>query len=413
MPPTDIQQTLTISLDDVLAARERVRDAVYLTPCGPSKTLSDLTGLDIHLKLENLQMTGAFKERGALNRLSLLTPTEAGKGVIAASAGNHAQGVAYHAARRGIHATIVMPEPTPLVKVTATRRFGAEVVLHGANYDDAYTEAMRRCTLDGSTFIHPFDDPAVIAGQGTIGLEMLEQVDGLEAVVVPIGGGGLIGGIACAVKSLKPQVRVIGVQTMRLPSMQAALDAGAPVTIDAATTIGDGIAVRRAGTKTLPLVQSYVDEIVTVDEDEIAAAILVLLEREKTLAEGAGATALAALLQRRTSLAPGMRTAVLICGGNIDVTLLSRIIERGLVQDGRMIRLRIHLLDRAGALQDLTRIIAEQRVNIVDTLYNRAYYGVNLGDTTIDITMETRGRDQADELLQVLSGNGYRYSRVV
>ena len=413
MPSSDTEQTLSISLDDVLAARERVRDAVYLTPCGPSKALSDLTGQTIHLKLENLQVTGAFKERGALNRVSLLTQGEAAKGVIAASAGNHAQGVAYHAVRRGIRATIVMPEPTPLVKVTATRRFGADVVLYGTNYDDAYAEAMRRCTLDGSTFIHPFDDPAVIAGQGTIGLELLEQVDGLEAVVVPIGGGGLIGGIACAVKSLRPEVRVIGVQTSRLPSMQAALDAGAPVTINAATTIGDGIAVRRAGSRTLPLVQRYVDEVVTVDEDEIAAAILVLLEREKTLAEGAGATALAALLQRRTSLPPGARTAVLICGGNIDVTLLSRIIERGLVQDGRMIRLRIHLLDRAGALQDLTAIIAAHGVNIVDTLYNRAYYGVNLGDTTIDITMETRGRDQADELLQVLSQNGYRYSRVV
>ena len=206
---------------------------------------------------------------------------------------------------------------------------------------------------------------------------------------------------------------MIGVQTSRLPSMQAALDAGKPVTIDAATTISDGIAVRRAGAKTLPLVQRYVDEIVTVDEDEIAAAILVLLEREKTLAEGAGATGLAALLQRRTSLPQGARTAVLVCGGNIDVTLLSRIIERGLVQDGRMIRLRIHLLDRAGALQELTKIIAEHGVNIVDTLYNRAYYGVNLGDTTIDITMETRGRDEAEELLTVLAGNGYRYSRVV
>ncbi|MGI4855180.1 MAG: threonine ammonia-lyase [Janthinobacterium lividum] len=412
MPLPDTNQQLSITVEDVQAARERVRDAVYLTPCAHSRTLSDLTGQAVHLKLENLQMTGAFKERGALNRILQLTPQQIGRGVIAASAGNHAQGVAYHATRRGIRSTIVMPEPTPLVKVTATRRFGADVVLHGANYDDAYAEAMRRCELDGSTFIHPFDDPDVIAGQGSIGLEMLEQVDGLEAVVVPIGGGGLIGGIACAIKSLKPDVRVIGVQTSRLPSMQAALEAGAPVTIDAATTIGDGIAVRRAGAKTLPLVQAYVDEIVTVDEDEIAAAILVLLEREKTLAEGAGATGLAALLQRRTSL-QGARTAVLICGGNIDVTLLSRIIERGLVQDGRMIRLRIHLLDRAGALQDLTKIIAEQRVNIVDTLYNRAYYGVNLGDTTIDITMETRGRDQADELLAVLTHNGYRYSRVV
>ncbi len=408
-----LEKELAITLADVESARQRVRDAVYLTPCGLSTTLSELTGQQVHLKLENLQMTGAFKERGALNRLSLLTPQQASHGVIAASAGNHAQGVAYHATRRGIHATIVMPEPTPLVKVTATRRFGAEVILHGANYDAAYAEARRRCDAEGSTFIHPFDDAEVIAGQGTIGLELLEQVDGLEAVVVPIGGGGLIGGIACAVKSLRPDIRIIGVQTARLPSMQAALDAGEPVTIDAATTIGDGIAVRRAGAITLPLVQAYVDEIVTVDEDEIAAAILVLLEREKTLAEGAGAAALAALLQRRTSLAPGTRTAVLVCGGNIDVTLLSRIIERGLVQDGRLIRLRIHLLDRAGALQDLTKIIAEHGVNIVDTLYNRAYYGVNLGDTTIDITMETRGRGQADELLVVLSENGYRYSRVI
>jgi threonine dehydratase len=352
MPALENPTQLAVSLADIEAARERVRDAVYLTPCAYSHTLSEMTGLSTHLKLENLQMTGAFKERGALNRISLLTPEQAARGVIAASAGNHAQGVAYHATRRGIKSTIVMPETTPLVKVTATRRFGADVILHGANYDAAHAEARRRCDIDGSTFI-------------------------------------------------------------RLPSMQAALAAGEPVTIDAATTIGDGIAVRRAGEKTLPLVKQYVDEIVTVDEDEIAAAILMLLEREKTLAEGAGATALAALLQKRTSLPKGAKTAVLVCGGNIDVTLLSRIIERGLVQDGRLIRLRIHLLDRAGALQDLTKIIAEHGVNIVDTLYNRAYYGVNLGDTTIDITMETRGRDQLDELLMALTEQGYRHSRVL
>lgn len=401
-----------ITLADVEAARERVRDAVYYTPCAFSHTLTELTGQQVHLKLENLQMTGAFKERGALNRISLLTPEQSARGVIAASAGNHAQGVAYHATRRGLRSTIVMPEPTPMVKVNATRRFGGNVILHGANYDAAYAEARRICDADGSTFIHPFDDADVIAGQGTIGLEMLEQVDGLEAVVVPIGGGGLIGGIGCALKSRNPNIKVIGVQTSRLPSMKAALEAGHPVTIDAATTIGDGIAVRRSGDKTLPLVQRYVDEIVTVDEDEIAAAILVLLEREKTLAEGAGATALAALLQKRTSLR-NARTAVLVCGGNIDVTLLSRIIERGLVQDGRLIRLRIHLLDRTGALQDLTTIIAKHGVNIVDTLYNRAYYGVNLGDTTIDITMETRGRDQVEELLNALDQDGYRHSRVL
>ncbi len=406
-----------VSLQDIEAARERLGAAVSRTPCARSETLSRQTGQSIFLKLENLQMTGSFKERGALNRIATLTPEQAGRGVVAASAGNHAQGVAYHATRRGIRSVIVMPLATPLVKVQATRGFGAEVLLHGANYDEACAEATRRCKADGMTFIHPFDDPLVIAGQGTIGLELLEQVDNLEAVVVPVGGGGLIGGLACALKERSARngqaVRVIGVQTSRLPSMQRAVREGRPVTLEPATTIADGIAVRRAGDLTLPLVQRYVDEIVTVDEDEIASAILTLLEREKTLAEGAGAAALAAILQRRTSLPAFTRIAVLVCGGNIDVTLLSRIIERGLVQDGRLIRLRIHLFDRPGALADLTQIIAKHRANIVDTLHNRAYYGVNLGDTVIDITMETRGREQVEELLLALSAAGYRHSRVL
>jgi threonine dehydratase len=402
-----------LTLADVLAARERIGNAIYKTPCARSEMLSRMTRQSVFLKLENLQMTGSFKERGALNKIATLTPAQAKKGVVAASAGNHAQGVAYHATERGIRAVIVMPLTTPLVKVTATRGFGAEVVLHGANYDEACTEATRLCEAEGMTFIHPFDDPLVIAGQGTIGLELLEQVDGLEAVVVPIGGGGLIGGIACAVKESNPKIRVIGVQTSRLPSMLRAVEGHRPVTLEAATTIADGIAVRRAGDLTFPVVEKYVDEIVTVDEDEIASAILTLLEREKTLAEGAGATALAALLQHKTSLPKDTRTAVLVCGGNIDVTLLSRIIERGLVQDGRLIRLRIHLLDKPGALADLTQLIAKHRANIVDTLHNRAYYGVNLGDTVIDITMETRGREQVDELLAALTAEGYKHSRVI
>jgi threonine dehydratase len=405
--------TPLITLDDILAARERIGDAVYKSPCTRSEMLSRMTGQSVFLKLENLQMTGSFKERGALSKISTLTAEQGARGVVAASAGNHAQGVAYHATRRGIRAVIVMPLTTPLVKVTATRGFGAEVVLFGANYDEACVEATRLCEAEGMTFIHPFDDPLVMAGQGTIGLELLGQVEGLDAVVVPIGGGGLIGGIACAVKESRPGVRVIGVQTSRLPSMAVAVEQGAPVTLEPATTIADGIAVRRAGDVTFPVVEKYVDEIVTVDEDEIASAILTLLEREKTLAEGAGATALAAMLQRRTSLAEGTKTAVLVCGGNIDVTLLSRIIERGLVQDGRLIRLRIHLLDKPGALTELTTLIASHRVNIVDTLYNRAYYGVNLGDTAIDITMETRGREQVEELLLAMGEAGYRYSRVL
>jgi len=409
-----MSSAVAIGLDDVLAARERLRDQVYYSPCARSEMLSKLTGQQVYLKLENLQMTGSFKERGALNRLSLLTKEEVARGVVAASAGNHAQGVAYHSTRLGIRSIIVMPLATPLVKVTATREFGAEVVLHGANYDEACTEALRLCESEGMVFVHPFDDPAVMAGQGTIGLEMMEQIASLEAVIVPIGGGGLVGGIACAIKETNPNIRVIGVEPARLPSMIDAIAAHEPVTIDASTTIADGIAVRRAGTITYPVVEQYVDEIVTVEEDEISSAILILLEREKTLAEGAGAAALAALLQGKTSLSnrKGVRVGVLVSGGNIDVTLLARIIERGLVQDGRMILLRIHLLDKPGALAELTRLIAAHRVNIVNTLYNRAYYGVNLGDTAIDITLETRGREQVAELLTALTEAGYRHSRV-
>jgi threonine dehydratase len=409
-------QAPAIGLAEILAARERLRGAIYYSPCPHSQLLSAQTGQQIYLKLENLQMTGSFKERGALNRIALLTPEQATRGVVAASAGNHAQGVAYHATARGIRALIVMPLATPLVKVTATKNFGAEVILHGANYDEACEEATRLAAEENLTFIHPFDDAAVMAGQGTIGLELLEQIPQLEAVVVPIGGGGLIGGIACAIKQSNPAIRVIGVQTSRLPSMAAAIQQHHPVTIDPATTIADGIAVRRAGDITFPVVEQYVDEIVTVDEDEIASSILVLLEREKTLAEGAGATALAALLQKKTSLSNRSlpaHTAVLVCGGNIDVTLLARIIERGLVQDGRMILLRIHLLDKPGALAELTKLIASYRANIVNTLYNRSYYGVNLGDTVIDITLETRGREQVEELLAALTAAGYKHSRVI
>lgn len=399
---------MAVTLEEVQAAKSRIQDHIYLSPAPHSHTLSQMTGQQVFLKLDNLQRTGAFKERGALNKILTLSPEERERGVITASAGNHAQGVAFHSSERGIRSRIVMPLMTPLVKVSATTNYGAEVILHGANYDEACEEALRLGAEEGMTFLHPFDDDAVIAGQGTIGLELLEQVPNLEAVVVPIGGGGLIGGVACAIKETNPKVRVIGVQTDRLPSMLRAAEAGAPVTIPADATIADGIAVRRAGERTLPLVQKYVDELVTVDEEEIAKAILVLLESEKTLAEGAGAVALASLLQHKTSL-NGQRTAVLVCGGNIDVSLLSRIIERGLLKDGRRTRLRIHLTDRPGALHQLTRIIADARANIVQTQYDRAHYGVNLGDTVIDLTLETRGTEHTVELARQLSEAGYRH----
>src|SRR5579885_969378 len=290
-----------VTLAAVREALGRIRDSIYLSPCARSEHFSQLTGNSVYLKLDNLQRTGAFKERGALNKLLTLTPEERSRGVIAASAGNHAQGVAYHAGKHGIRAQIVMPLTTPLIKVSATKSYGAEVILHGANYDESCEEAMRRSQQFGMTFVHPFDDEVVMAGQGTMGLEILQQVPEIEAVIAPIGGGGLISGVACAVKETNPHVSVIGVQPARLPSMKVAIAEGHPVTLSPAATIADGIAVRRAGEKTLPLIQKYVDDIVTVDEEEIANAILLLLEREKTLAEGAGAAAIAALINRKTS----------------------------------------------------------------------------------------------------------------
>jgi threonine dehydratase len=401
----------SVSLTSIQAARARIGEAIHCSPCQLSHYLSELTGLPLHLKLENLQRTGSFKERGALNKLLTLSETERKRGVIAASAGNHAQGVAFHAASHSIRAQIVMPLATPQVKVAATRSFGAEVILHGASYDEACEEAIRRRLSEGRTFIHPFDDPEVISGQGTIGLELLEQVPDIEAVVVPIGGGGLIGGIACALKETNPKIRVVGVEPDSLPSMLRAREAGAPVTISAQATIADGIAVRRAGDLTLPLISRYVDEIVTVDDEEIASAILLLLEQEKTLAEGAGAAALAAVVQAKSNLRH-RRTVVLVSGGNIDVTLLSKIIERGLVKDGRLLRLRVYLQDRPGALLNVTQILARERANIVETLHNRAYYGVSLGETVIDVTLETRGATHITAISHALREAAFRFERI-
>ncbi len=400
-----------LTIQAVRDARERIRDSIYLSPFVRSETFSQITGNSIFFKLDNLQMTGAFKERGALNKILLLTEEERRRGVIAASAGNHAQAVAYHAAKRGIAAEICMPLTTPITKVSATRSYGAEVVLVGANYDEACQEAQRRCLERHLTFIHPFDDEAVIAGQGTIGLEMLEVTADLDAVIVPVGGGGLIAGVACAVKETNPGIKVIGVQTSKLPSMKAALEHHKLVTLPANKTIADGIAVRRAGDVTFPLAEKYVDDVVTVDDEEIANAILVMLEKEKTLTEGAGAVGAAAVLNRKIPMR-GKKLGVLISGGNIDVTLLSRIIERGLVKDGRLLRIRIHLPDHPGALQRLATVIAEQKANIIETRHDRAYYGVVLGDTVIDITMETRGPEHIAEIEAGLDAAGYPHERV-
>jgi len=401
-----------VTFSQIKEAVARIRDSIFLSPCVHSEMFSKLTGNSIFFKLENLQMTGSYKERGALNKILLLADDERRRGVIAASAGNHAQAVAYHATKHGIAAEICMPLTTPMVKVSATRDFGAEVILAGTNYDETCQEALRRCQERKLTFIHPFDDEAVIAGQGTLGVEVLAQNPNLEILVIPVGGGGLIGGVACAVKEINPKVAVIGVQTSKLPSMKAALEAHHPVLLPAKATIADGIAVRCAGELTFPLVEKYVDDLVTVDDEEIANAIQKLLEKEKTLAEGAGAVATAAILQHK--IAPqGKNVGVFITGGNMDVSLLSRIIERGLVKDGRIVRLRIHLPDHPGALEKLAHVIARQRANIIETNYDRAYFGVLLGDAVIDITTETRGPAHIAELMAALDTAGYPHERVI
>ena len=400
-----------VKLDEITSARERIAGQIYLSPCAPSEMLSRLTGFHALLKLENLQMTGAYKERGALNRLLLLSTEERERGLIAASAGNHAQAVAYHAGRLGVAATIVMPESTPLLKIANTRSHGARVVLQGSNYDESYAEARRLEQAEGLTFVHPFDDAAIIAGQGTIALELLEQVPDLEAVLVPVGGGGLVSGIAVALKSTSPQLKVIGVETEVLPSMLASLEEGRLVTVEAATTLADGIAVKRPGELTFEMVRAYVDEIVTVSEEEIASAILYLLEKEKTVVEGAGAVGVAALLNHKVSGLEGRRVISIISGGNIDVNVVARVIERGLVRDGRLVRINVHLQDRPGQLAKVSAVVATHRANVIEVHHSRAF-SHRFGDTTLQLTLETRGPDHVEEILRALRERGYQVERI-
>jgi threonine dehydratase len=395
-----------ITFADIEAARCRIGDAVFLSPCSHSEAISRITGARTYLKLENLQMTGSFKERGACNKLLSLTPEERARGVVTASAGNHAQGVAYHATRLGVSAKIVMPEGTPLIKVQSTKSLGGQVVLFGANYDDAAEEAERIRVAENRVYVHPFNDELVMAGQGTVGLELIEQNPYLDAVVVSIGGGGLASGIAVAIKETNPKIKVYGVQTKASPSMKRAIEAHGPVTLPAARTIADGISVKRAGDLTYEVIAKYVDDIALVDEEEIAESILILLEREKTVAEGAGAAPLAALVHHRLGL-EGRKVAVVISGGNIDVNFMSRIIERGLVHRGRLMRLRVRLPDVAGALADLLRVVAQTKANVVEIRHDR-FFNIELGETAVEIVLETRGYEHVDEVRAVLTGVGVK-----
>jgi threonine dehydratase len=396
-----------VGLAEIQEARRRIAGQVLETPCTPSGVLGDLFGGRAWLKFENLQRTGSFKERGALNRLLELTPEQRERGVIAASAGNHAQGVAYHASRLGVPATIVMPSRTPLIKVSNTERLGARVVLHGDVYDAAMAEALRLKEAEGLTLVHPFDDDRVIAGQGTIGLELLEEVPEMEVLVVPIGGGGLIAGIAAAVKSVRPEVRVVGVEAAALPAALRAREAGKPVTIEPGETIAEGIAVRRIGERTFSMIERYVDEIVTVSEDEIASTILLLLEREKTVAEGAGAAAVAAVVQGKVADVAGKNVVMVLSGGNIDVNLLSRIIDRGLMKDGRLAEVRVRVKDRPGALATITRLVAEGGANILHLVHRRGMADAALTEAEIVLMLELRGHEHAEAIRALLRREGF------
>ena len=397
-----------VMLEDIQKARSRICDSVFLSPCAKSETLSRLTGCEVYLKLENLQMTGSFKERGSLNKILQLSDRQKTAGVITASAGNHAQGVAHAAQLSGIEATIVMPETTPLSKVRGTREFGATIVLHGGGYDAAYLKACELQKEKGCTFIHAFNDPHVIAGQGTIGLELMEQVPDVDAVVVPIGGGGLIAGITTAVKGIRSDVRVIGVEAERMPAMRASINEGKVCPLPTINTLADGIAVANVGDHTLPVVQKLVSAIVTVNEEEIANAVMVLLEREKTLAEGAGAVGFAALYNRHVTDIVDKKVVVIISGGNIDMTLLSKILERGLESDGRLTRLKIVVPDKPGSIAELAALVARHRANILQISQNRSMIEVKLEETEVELTLETRGLDHTRQIVNSINDHGFQ-----
>lgn len=390
------------TVDDIRAARERIAGEISPTPCRRATSLEGYGPRRVYLKFENLHRTGSFKERGALNKLSTLGDDDRRRGVITASAGNHAQALAYHAGRLGIAATVVMPVTTPLVKVGNTRRYGGKVILHGATFDDAVEEALRRRDAEGLVLVPAFNDPVVVAGQGTVGLELLEQLARVDVVAVPVGGGGLISGIALAMKEARPSLRVVGVESAAAPSARASRDAGRIVAVTSADTIADGIAVKKVGEVTFPLLERYVDELVAVDDEQIAAAIVVLLEREKTLAEGGGAAAVAALLSGAFTAGPEETVAIVLSGGNIDINILSRIIDRGLVADGRLTRLVVRVRDRPGRLAKILNVVGGLGANVLETEHRRAFADISMGEVEIVLVLETRGRDHVAEIITAL-----------
>jgi threonine dehydratase len=399
----------TLTLDDLRSAAQRLHGHVLETPCLPSRTLSQIIGCEVFLKFENLQFTASFKERGALNKIAQLTDEERARGVLAVSAGNHAQGVAYHAQRLGMPATIVMPRFAAPVKVANTRGFGAEVVLQGDTFDDARSFGLQLARERNLTLIHPFDDLAVIAGQGTIGLEMLAQQPSLDTLVVPIGGGGLIAGVATAARALKPGIEIVGAQTERFPAVWNARHGGSLEVQQA--TIADGIGVKATGAITLPFIQQNVDDVLLVGEDDIEQAILMLLEIEKTVVEGAGAVGLATLMKNRARFA-GRKVGLILSGGNIEPLVLAEIIERGMVKSGRLARLRLDVRDVPGALADVATRLGKLGANIDEVQHQRAFSSVSVERVQVEVVVHTRGAAHIEEILVSMRAAGYSAERI-
>jgi threonine dehydratase len=396
------------TIEDIRAAAQRIEGAVVRTPMLLSRTLSDVIGAEVWLKFENLQYTSAYKERGALNKLLQLTDEERGRGVIAASAGNHSQAVAYHATRLGIPAVIVMPESTPTVKVTKTKGYGAKVILHGDMFDDAYAKARELALENGYVFVHPFDDPQIIAGAGTVGLEMLEDAPDLDTIVVPIGGGGLMSGISIATRAVKPDIELIGVEAELYPSMKCAIE-GCHMPLGG-DTLAEGIAVKQPGELTSRILKAYVNEVVLVSERSIESAVAMLVRLEKTVVEGAGAAGFAAMLSDPGRY-KGKTIATLLCGGNIDTHLLANVLVRDLVRQGRIARLRVAAQDQPGALARIAAQFHEAGVNIIEIRHSRIFTALPAKDTVIEVECEARDAAAIDQVEAMLTTAGFKVER--
>ncbi len=398
-----------LDLQQIQTAYERVQGVAHRTPFSYAPILSQISGYEVYLKKENLQRTGAFKLRGAFNRIASLVEQGDRGGVVAASAGNHAQGVAFSAKHFGIEATIVMPESTPLTKVQGVKEFGANVILHGSNYDEAYAYAVTFAKENNTTFVHPFTDEEVMAGQGTITLEMLEEVEDLDAMIVPVGGGGLISGMSVAAKTLRPEMKIIAVSAKGAPAMKNSYDAKQPLDTTSVRTIADGIAVRDTSPVTLEYILKYVDRFESVCEDEIASAILFLLEKQKVLVEGAGSVGVAALIHGKIDLPKGSKVGIVLSGGNIDVTMLSLIIEKGLMKSARKMKLMVTLMDKPGALQSFTQILTDVGANIVQIGYDRTSIDLEFGDAHVSVALETKGEEHQELIRKKLQEGGFAF----